>query len=339
VDASSNVYVTGASGEGSQNLSDFVTIKYNPSGVEQWVGRYSDWYDYATAIAVDASANVYVTGYSYNLGTYYDYATVKYNTSGVQQWVSRYNGPGTSDDYPNAITIDGSGNIYVTGEAFFSPGSGSDYATIKYSPSGVQQWVARYDGPGNTVDVANDVEVDGMGNVYVTGESRDAGTEDDFATIKYNASGVEQCIVRYNGPENAFDLAAGLAVDASGNVYVTGRSAFTGGSIITTIKYEPVPVSVEEQNSGIPSEFSLEQNYPNPFNSRTVFSFQLPVFSEVRILVYDVLGREIATLLDEEFKLGIYRVDFDGTNYPSGVYFYRLEAGSFSDTKKLLLLR
>lgn len=242
IDAQGNVYVTGASGEGSNNLSDYVTIKYNTSGVQQWVGRYSDLYDYATAIGVDASANVYVTGYSYHLGTYYDYATVKYNTMGVQQWVRRYNGPGTSDDLANALQVDASGNVYVTGEAFFESATGTDYATIKYSATGDQQWVRRYNGPGNAVDIAYAIAVDKAGDAYVTGGSRGADLVDDFATIKYSASGEEQWVVRYGAEGDTYDIAEGIAVDGACNVYVTGYNALTGAKLWTTIKFGPTDV-------------------------------------------------------------------------------------------------
>jgi dienelactone hydrolase len=234
VDGSGNVYVTGDSGEGSQNLSDYVTVKYNPSGVQRWVARYSSLYDYATDLAVDASGNVWVTGYSYGSGTYYDYATVRYSTRGVQRWVARYHG-GTSDDLAYALALDASGNVYVTGEIAV-PGGG-DYGTVKYDARGRQQWVALYNGPGSAVDRANDIAVDASANAYVTGESRGSGGVDDYATVKYDSSGTEEWVARYAGPGDTFDLASAIAVDGSGNVYVTGRSTKIGGSIWVTIKY------------------------------------------------------------------------------------------------------
>ena len=235
VDGAGNVYVTGDSGEGSPNLSDYVTVKYSSSGVQQWAARYSNSYDYATALALDAVGNIYVTGYSYGSGTYYDYATIKYNARGRQRWVTRYNG-GVSDDVAYAIGVDASSNVYVTGESVGS-GTGSDYGTVKYNAIGNQQWVARYNGPGNASDVAAALAVDGSGDVYVTGESEGSGTVTDYATVKYDDTGVSQWVARYNGPDNSFDHAADLAVDGSGNVYVTGTSSETGGSIYTTIKY------------------------------------------------------------------------------------------------------
>lgn len=237
LDAAGNVYVTGSSGEGSPNLSDYVTVKYDPFGVEQWVARYSDLYDYATALAVDASGNAYVTGYSYHAGTFYDYATIKYNKNGIQLWVRRYHGPGGSDDSAYAVKVDESGNVFVTGESV-GPGTSTDYATIKYSASGAQQWVRRYDGPGHTVDGAVALALDASGNVYVTGGSRDSDLLDDFATVMYNTSGDEQWVVRYDAPGETYDLATAIGVDASGGVYVTGGSTQTGGRLYTTIKIE-----------------------------------------------------------------------------------------------------
>jgi hypothetical protein len=88
-----------------------------------------------------------------------------------------------------------------------------------------------------------------------------------------------------------------------------------------------------------PAVFSLSQNYPNPFNPTTTIKYQLPASSKVTLKVYDVLGNEVATLLNEEKEAGTYEVMFEASNYSSGVYIYRLQAGSFIETKKMVLLR
>ena len=88
-----------------------------------------------------------------------------------------------------------------------------------------------------------------------------------------------------------------------------------------------------------PIEFLLSQNYPNPFNPSTVISYQLPVSSNVTLKVFDVLGNEIATLINEEKPAGSYEVNFNASILSSGIYFYKLQAGSFSETKKLILLK
>jgi hypothetical protein len=234
VDDLGNVYVTGASG-------GYVTIKYDSAGQQQWVARYSGPLSsgQARAIAVDKSGNVYVTGESTGIGTAEDYATVKYNSAGQQQWVARYNGPGNFTDAAYAIAIDGSGNVYVTGQSD-SGGQGSnyDYATIKYNSDGQQQWLARYNGPGNDGDAAYAMAIDGSGNVYVTGVSVGSDTGADFATINYNSAGQQQWVTRYNGPVNGDDYGYAIALDNLGNVYVTESSRGPGTEFdYATVKY------------------------------------------------------------------------------------------------------
>jgi hypothetical protein len=90
---------------------------------------------------------------------------------------------------------------------------------------------------------------------------------------------------------------------------------------------------------GAPDNFSLSQNYPNPFNPNTVISWQLPVKSYVTLRVYDVLGKEAALLINEEQEAGIYKVDFSSSNLAGGTYFYRLQAGQFVQTKKMVILK
>ena len=89
----------------------------------------------------------------------------------------------------------------------------------------------------------------------------------------------------------------------------------------------------------MPKHFVLEQNFPNPFNPTTVVSYQLPVASDVRLAVHDMLGREVSVLVNERRDAGVHEVKFDGSNLASGVYFYRIQAGDFTQTKRLLLLK
>src|SRR6266542_3142458 len=158
-----------------------------------------------------------------------------------EEWAKGYNGPGNFSDQAFAIAIDGSGNVYVTGASF---GSGTDYddATIKYTASGTEEWVARYNGPGNLFDHPFAIAVDGAGNVYVTGRSIGSGTDFDYATVKYNAAdGAEDWVTRYNGPGNGADAARAIAIDGSGNVYVTGESFAGAETDYATIKYSQSP--------------------------------------------------------------------------------------------------
>jgi len=211
---------------------------------EEWVARYNgpgNGGDGAGALAVDVSGNVYVTGSSWGSRTDWDYATIKYDADGNQLWVARYNGPGNGEDHAGALAVDVSGNVYVTG---WSVGSGTsrDYATIKYDPDGNELWVARFNGSADLEDRARALALDDSGNVYVTGSCKTGpGSRDyDYATIKYDSSGNELWVARYNGPGNADDGGQALALDAEGNVYVTGFSEGSGTSYdYATVKYDP----------------------------------------------------------------------------------------------------
>jgi uncharacterized delta-60 repeat protein len=238
-DDSGYIYVTGESWDGTTAL-DYVTVKYKPNGDTVWVRRYNgptNGDDYATAIAVDNSFYIYVSGRSPSSVTNSDYATIKYNSNGDTAWVKRYNGPGNSTDGALDLAVDGLGNVCVTG---YSLGSGTsiDYATIKYLPNGDTTWVRRYNGPGNSGDVAVAIGVDDSGNVYVTGYSY-SGTSNDYATIKYLPNGDTAWVRRYNGLGNSEDYASALVVDGSGNVYVTGYSYSGTSDDYATIKYLP----------------------------------------------------------------------------------------------------
>jgi uncharacterized delta-60 repeat protein len=322
VDGQGNVYVTGNS-FGSGTWFDYATIKYNSAGVEQWVARYNgpgNSGDEALSLAVDGQGNVYVTGSSYGSGTSGDYATIKYNSDGDTIWVRRYDGPGNSDDGAYSLAVDGQGNVYVTG---YSIGSGTsyDYVTIKYNSAGVEQWVAGYNGPGNSDDVARSLAVDGQGNVYVTGISRGSTTFYDYATIKYNSTGVEQWVQRYNGPGNGSDWAYSLAVDGQGNVYVTGYSAGTSAYPYNydyaTIKYVQTQ-GIEEIEIATPSARNDFVVYPNP--AKTYFTVRLPKTADrSEIKIFDVNGKIVKS---EELKGKNNRVSLNGIK--NGVYFVKV---------------
>ena len=153
-------------------------------------------------------------------------------------WVRRYNGPASNVDEAADLAFDNSGNVYVAGRSVAAT-SGYDYLVIKYGPNGGQKWVRRYDGPAHRFDATHAVAVDALGNVYVTGVSTGSGGGEDFATVKFDASGTQKWVQRYsNGAYR--DEANGIAIDTAGNVIVVGVSgAQNSGNDIVTIKYGP----------------------------------------------------------------------------------------------------
>ncbi|MFI5406804.1 MAG: SBBP repeat-containing protein, partial [Nitrososphaerales archaeon] len=339
VDLSGNVFVTGTS-DSTGTGSDYVTIKYNPSGNAEWIRRYNgsaDDADIVSSLSLDLSGNVYVTGWSFGNGTQSDYATVKYNTNGTEQWAARWDDPANSFDYANEAAVDENGNVFVTG---ISQGMGTDndYTTVKYNSSGQQQWAVPFNGQSNGSDIGSDIALDYLGDVYVTGYSNNT---DQYSTIKYDDQGVEQWNIDYSLPDY-LNSTTDLLVDNSGNVIVSGYSNKPGEEWVWSIvKYKQpgfIPSDVEITTIP-PTELVLYQNYPNPFNPSTRIIFSIPNSEHVLLKVYNILGTEVTTLVNEKKLAGKYEVEFNAFGLSSGVYFYTLQTGSYSQTKKLILLR
>ncbi len=98
-------------------------------------------------------------------------------------------------------------------------------------------------------------------------------------------------------------------------------------------------IGIQQISQNVPENFSLRQNYPNPFNPSTKIQFSIKQFSPVEIRIFDILGKEISIMKYGTLKPGLYEIDFDGEEIPSGVYFYRIKAGEFTDTKRMILLK
>lgn len=236
--------------------------------VEAWVQRYNgpgNRSDQPVAIAVDGSGNVIVTGFSYSTSSGNDHVTIKYSSAGVPLWTNRYTGPGTLEDKPTAMAVDGNGDVVVTG--WVGTSAGGSYATIKYSGAGVPLWTNRYNTPWGWSDWATAIAVDDCGNVFVTG--RGGGQNFylyyryDYATIKYSSAGVPLWTNYYNGTANGQDYATAAGVDTSGNVFVTGTSEKSnfGALECVTIKYASAGEPVWTNRSGFgPSALASDGN-------------------------------------------------------------------------------
>lgn len=257
-DTAGNVLVTGTSWNGSS--FDLVTVKYDAAGNELWNRSYNgvgNGFDEARAIAVDESGNVYVTGVTAGASSNYNAVTIKYDAAGTQQWASTYNGTGNGYDEGYDIMADNSGNVYITGGAVVTSNS-TDYLTIMYNSAGVQQWASLYNNTGANVDEAYAMDMDAAGNVYVTGYSWGGAVNDfDVATIKYNNSGVQQWVYRYNGPGTRFDSGQDIEVDGSGDVFVCG---YARGAVGIT-NYESLLLKIN--NAGA---FQWARTYDGPGN-------------------------------------------------------------------------
>lgn len=153
---------------------------------------------------------------------------------------------------------------------------------------------------------------------------------------------------QYQIPYNLIS-AAGGKISSSANIMIfsVGESVIGKSSNASNIAemgfwnvyQSDVITSVDEDEETIPNVFKLEQNYPNPFNPSTIIKFAVPERSNVLIKIYDILGSELATLVNEELNPGWYEKDFNAAGLSSGVYLFRMEAGNYVNTKKMILLR
>ncbi|MBI5476112.1 MAG: T9SS type A sorting domain-containing protein [Ignavibacteriales bacterium] len=205
----------------------------------QWIshitGTLKNSNNSGTALVVDKSGNLIVTGWITNSGTGVDFLTIKYSPEGEELKKISYGGSGI--DKPVALAVDSGKNIYVTGYTAGGAG-GYDIVTIKYDSLLQMLWSVTYNGPGNGDDQPTSIAVNDSLNVFVSGWSKGSGTGIDFVTIKYDQTGLEKWSNRYNGPSNGSDSALGMVLYRNSDLFVTGTSVDSGYDYFT-IKYNP----------------------------------------------------------------------------------------------------
>jgi hypothetical protein len=320
LDVSGNVYVAGKSGNKG------VTIKYdNNNGAQLWVYQVIGGDE--RKVKMDGDGNILVTGFSGN--------TTKLDAAGNLMWQASYPGAGFWD-----LALDGSGNIYVAGET--SVNGHSQYKTVKYNSAGVEQWASNYYGDANSPNFARRIAVGLTGNVYVTGYATilsGSSTATKIGTVKYDAAGNEQWVAYTGTGAGGF----GIGVDNNDNVYVTGELAKGATDIdFITVKYSQGSSSSKNVITAplpeVTANFNVK-NYPNPFYQNTTIEYQLSSEGKVRLTVYDMLGHEVATLVNETKKAGIHFVNFSANKLSPGIYFYKMQFGEMIETKKLIVLK
>ena len=351
VDSDNSVYVAGYITT-AERLEDIVVVKYSQFGIKLWVRKYdggASAEDKAFGIAVDENDNVYVTGYVSpdNSGVNTDAVLIKYNSEGRIKWDKTYNGEGTvSEDKAWGIVVDEDKNsVYITGQTS-TAASDLDYLTLKYNYAGTKKWEATYNGPGNGSDVANAIALLPGNKVIVTGASWGINNNHDYATVKINNGGHNVDVSRYSMAGNSEDIAKDISVSGNNNnasVFVTGYSELivdgpNNQCAISTIMIKD-EISRTEENLNQPDDFVLHQNYPNPFNPSTTIKFDLSESVNVKLVVYDMLGKVVDVLADGFLESGSYSVTYTNKNLASGIYFYEFKAGDFRDIKKMSLIK
>jgi uncharacterized delta-60 repeat protein len=357
VDQLDNIYIGGYTID-TANGADFTLVKYNRNGTRLWVGKYdgpahND--DIAVCLTLSEGNKIYLAGSSKSSSSASseDYMTVRFNPeNGDTVWAKRYAGSGEGEDKVYAITVDDLDNIYVTGSITVEnplyhvspPILDNNFMTIKYNSSGDTIWSKSYDTSGRN-ETANALYLSNSGDyLFVTGSTRIGNNPDsqDIATVKYDVLTGEQLqasIIR--GPGKGEDNALGICSDTANNIYVAGyiRNIITGADMFISRYAGGDLIEVKNISTKVPGRFNLYQNYPNPFNPSTSIKFDVPYTGNIKLVIYDILGRQVEILVNEKLKSGTYEVSFSSVNLSSGVYFYELTTDNFRDVKKMILIK
>lgn len=326
LDDSSNIYLAG---------STFVR-KYNAGKMRQWTVMDSLQ---PRTIQIDKNNNIYVCGRE---------GLTKYSPGGSKQWIAVYGDGFYQFDY---LSFDNAGNIIVVGR--YADLYADHYAVIKYTPDGTKLWYGVYACPGSgPLDGPwgpSSICIDMYNNVYISGIGWEGDGTPNITTIKYSSSGTEKWIMRYVTP-----LTQGMyeppnttvKVDSGGNVYVSGIIRLDKTSVETiTIKYkQPNFPDAVGKNKLDNYTFQLFPNYPNPFNPSTTIQYELKRPHFITLTVYNLLGEEIKTLVQENQREGVHTTQWDGRDVigktvSSGIYFCRLQTTNAQKSIKLLFLK
>ncbi|MBS1513807.1 MAG: T9SS type A sorting domain-containing protein [Bacteroidetes bacterium] len=248
------------------------------------------------------------------------------------------------DDFPILINAK-DGNLIFSNTAAVTLYSSQITSVVKKfsSVTGDSLWTFRLYSMYPYFSVATSLLQDSLGFIYAgsqIGFLQNYYTGNSYGIIKFSPDGN---IVRKTFNDNFLD---GMFVPAYMNILPNNDLAVTGYydtqalsySQEVTMRYSQPLAIFENENLKI-YKFSLYQNYPNPFNPNTVISFQLPVNSFVNIKVFNINGREVSELVNEKLSAGEYKIDFNGSLLPSGVYYYKMTTENFSETKKMILVK
>lgn len=319
--------------------SDMYIVKLDSTGAHQWsrtVGGTN--YDYGQSIIQSADGGYAVAGYTQSFGTGdYDIYIVKLDSSGALQWSRTVGGPGADYAYSIVQIADGG---YVAAGSTRSFGAGNDdMYVVKVDTSGSLQWSKTVG--GIDIDFARSIIQTTDGGFAVAGSTRSFGAGNaDVYIVKLDSSG-NTCgnstspTSTVTTPAPTIATASPMVTTPTSTVTTPSPTVGSGGavtSICTTVGVEP---GMNEP----PGRFALHQNYPNPFNPSTTIRFEVGGWGFVSLKVYDLLGREVATLVNEVKLPGSYQVQWDASNFASGVYFYLLRAGEFVQARRLVLIK
>ncbi len=318
IDNRCNIYITG------QNEGYAVTVKIDSSGNQIWSNQYQG-FNVANSLVIDNNYNVYVTGRSSDTIAFYAMFTIKYSNTGQEQWVKRYNNDSAVQNIGNTIRLDSSDNIYVSGIVLCVK---RHPCLLKYTNDGILLW-QKIDTSG-IASISTFMAIDKNNCLYIVSSfSLPSPYNPALLLQKYDKNGNEFWKIVYG--RNIFP--SDISADNLGNIFTSGSRA----AKVMTIKYSQL-TGIVEMKRKLPETLNISIT-PNPFNSSTNISFDLNKNSFVKLIIYDVLGREVKELLDKQLPAGTYNINLNASNFPSGIYFLKLQTENQYAVKRIVLLK
>lgn len=290
-------------------------------------------------IAVGPDGNVFVTGYTEVPNQGQNLLLLKMGRDdGAILFQKTYNDATANNiDAGNKISFDQNANIIIGGYTTVLNNT-QQVLLIKYSPSGTQTWVKKYEYNPDKYNWLKDMKTDGVGNIYFVFNSFSGPQQTTNLVIsKFSASGVVDWFIekQYSTSSNGLNS---LHILSDGTLITSGYTKDQNNTKTLMIKFGST-IGVEPVSNSVPEKFELSQNYPNPFNPATNINFSIPVQGIVKLVVFDAAGKQVAELVNKQLSAGTYKADFDASLLSSGVYFYKLITNEFTEVKKMMLVK
>jgi hypothetical protein len=317
---------------------DVYLIKTNPAGDTIWTRTFGGAdFDWGNSVHQSSDGGFIVTGgtFSYGAGES-DIYILKTDAEGNLLWTGIYGDTLSDIGYSVQQTIDSG---YIIAGTVYSNENRINGTLIKINNSGDTLWTRTYGGTDLEQVFCARQTVD-LGFILAGSSELYGSVNKDLYIIKTDSLGNEIWSGTYGGPGD--DIASSIRRTPDEGYIIAGATTSygAGNHDVYVIKISSEPTNVF--NNGItwtPDYFVLHSNYPNPFNSSTTISFELVAPGNVKLEVYDLLGREMATLVDGYLESGYYDNKFVASNRPSGIYFYRLNIGNAVKTGRMVLLK
>jgi hypothetical protein len=310
---------------------------WNTSGLPAGTYLWTDIAYFRTSTSANRIITIYNVPGSSNYNLYLawsdDYGVTVTGNSSIAE---------ANIDYGARIVFNGGASIYSGMIAYVRQFSGTDWDPYcRSTTDGGTTWTAGYiDGTSKRARTVDIVAPRSISNSFKIAYVQDSATSNYSYYTGGNLTSWNQPTSRSvspGGADTSFTKAIAGFKNGGGDdcfsLYSTGN-----GTNLYSSRLCFIATGIQNSNE-IPKVFSLSQNYPNPFNPTTSIKFDIPKQGIVKLSVYDVLGNEVATLENGSMQAGTYIVDFNTTNLSSGVYFYKLTSGNFTDTKKMLLIK